>query len=283
MNTEELKPDTEILSADEQKIREMCCSLKKIDAPQDFDFKLKARIAKTNPRDFQPRFGFAFRYAMPALALIFVLGLIAYSGGFWSSKDNQFSAESSIAVTNPALPTNTTASNFSAPDDKKQTNENSVILPANQESPKAPEKAQVADNNFPGAPKKDSREHKNDSFTGSRDFGFTRDIPKQPSINNSNTLLPNSQDNEKFNPMSVKEVLKISGIDVDLENGKWKVKSVTANSLGESSGVKENDIIEAIDNQPLSAGTAFNKTISGEILVITRNGVKSRIKLQSKQ
>jgi hypothetical protein len=282
MITQEIKTDTEILSADERKIREMCCSLKKVDAPRDFDFKLKARIASTNPRDFQPRFGFAFRYAMPALALIFVLGFLAYSGGFWASKNNQIAAESSIGITNPALPKNTMTSNFSAPDDKSRTNENPVILPANQESPKAPEKAQVADNNLLRAPKKDLRENKKDSFGGSKDFGFTRDIPKQPNFN-SNTLLPNQQDNENSVPMSVRDVLSISGIKADLENGKWRVRSVTANSLGENSGVKENDIIEAIDNQPLSAETVFNKTISGEILVITRNGVKSRIKLRSKQ
>ncbi|HVE57970.1 MAG TPA: hypothetical protein VNB22_14145 [Pyrinomonadaceae bacterium] len=280
MITQESKTDTEILSADEQKIREMCCSLKKVDAPQDFDFKLKARIARTNPRDFQPRFGFAFRYAMPALALIFVLGLLfAYNGGFWSSKDNQIVAESSIGITNPALPKNTMTSNFSAPDDKNQTN--SAILPANQESPEVTEKPQVADNN-PRTPKKDSRENKKDSFNGSKDFGFTPDTPKQPNFN-SNSLLPNPQDNEKASPMSVKDVLSINGIKADLENGKWTVRSVTANSLGESSGVRENDIIEAIDNQPLSAETVFNKTVNGEILVITRNGVKSQIKLRGKQ
>lgn len=282
MITEELKTDTEILSADEQKIREMCRSLKKVDAPEDFDFKLKARIARANPRDFQPRFGFALRYALPVLALIFVFGLLAYSGGFWSPKDNSFVAQNSIEATNPALPKNTMISNFSATDDENPASRNPVISGSNQESPKAPEKTLVADNIL-RTPKKDARESKKDSLGGSKDLSSTSVIPKQPNFN-SNTLLPNRQEgNEKFTPMSVKEVLSISGIKADLENGKWRVKSVTANSLGESSGVKENDIIEAIDNQTLSAETVFNKTISGEILVITRNGVKSQIKLRSKQ
>ncbi len=279
MITEELKTETEILSADEQKIREMCCSLKKIDAPKDFDFKLKARIANTNPRDFQPRFGFAFRYAMPALALLFVVGLLAYNGGFWSSENNPVIAESSISLTNTALPQNTMSSNFSPSEQK--TDENSAILPSNQASPKLPEKTQVA-GNILQTPKKDLQENKQDSNGGSKDFGFTRDIPKQPNFN-SNSVLPNPQNNEKSVPMPVKDVLSINGINADLENGKWKVKSVTANSLGESSGVKENDIIEAIDNQPLSAETVFNKTFSGKTITITRNGAKSQIKLRNKQ
>jgi len=283
MSYEESKTDTEILSADEQKIREMCCSLKRVDAPQDFDFKLKARIAGTNARDFQPRFGFAFRYAMPAFALIFVLGLVlAYNGGFWSSEVAPAIAENSIEATKTDLPKNTMTSNFSAPDDKQQANENSAILPENQESLKAPEKAQVADNIL-RTPKKDLQENKKDFNGGSKDLSSTSVIPKQPNFNNSNSLLPNPQNNEKTTPMSVKDVLSMSGIKADLENGKWTVKSVTANSLAESSGVKENDIIEAIDNQPLSADTVFNKTVSGETLLITRNGAKSQIKLRTKQ
>jgi len=280
MVTQESKTETEILSADEQKLREMCCSLKKIDAPNDFDFKLKARIANTNPRDFQPRFGFAVRYAMPALALIFVLGLLfAYSGGFWSSNDGKTIAESSIGTTNPASPQNSAVSSFTAPEQK--TDENSAVLPANQESPKTPEKAQVAETIL-RTPKKDPRENKKDFNGGSKDFGFTRDIPKQPSFN-SNSVLPNPQMDEKFVPMSVRDVLIINGIDADLENGKWTVKSVRANSLAESSGIKENDIIEAIDSQSLSAETVFNKTVNGKILTVTRNGLKSQIKLQNKQ
>jgi len=279
MITEEPKNETEILNADEQKIREMCCSLKKVDAPKDFDFKLKARIANTKTSDFQPRFGFAFRYAMPVLALIFVVGLLAYNGGFWSSTDNKIIAESSISLTNPALPQNTLVSNFSPPEQK--TNENSAVLPANYASPKLPEKTQVAEN-IPPTPKKDLRENKQDSKGGSTDFMLTPYNPKQPNFN-SNSVLPNPQNNEKSAPMPVKDVLSTNGINATLENGKWTVKSVTANSLGESSGVKENDIIEAIDNQPLSAETVFNKTVNGKILTITRNGLKSQLTLRNKQ
>ncbi len=278
MITEEPKTETEILSADERKLREMCCSLKKVDAPKDFDFKLKARIANTNPRDFQPRFGFAFRYAMPALALIFVVGLLAYNGGFWSSENNPVIAESSIGITNTALPQNTVVSNFPPPEQK--IDENSVVLPSNQVFPKLPEKTQAA-GNIHSTPKKDLREIKKDSMGGSKDFMFTRDIPKQPNFN-SNSVLPNPQNNEKSTPMPVKDVLSIMGVNADFENGKWMVKSVVANGLSEASGVKENDIIEAIDSQPLSAETVFNKTANGKTLIVTRNGEKLIIRLRIK-
>ena len=97
------------------------------------------------------------------------------------------------------------------------------------------------------------------------------------------TLPQNPQNVENPNSISVKDVLSINGINADFENGKWTVKSVTANSIGESSGVKENDIIEAIDNQPLSGETINGKTFSGKTITVVRNGGKSQIKLRNKQ
>ena len=75
----------------------------------------------------------------------------------------------------------------------------------------------------------------------------------------------------------------MSGINADFENGKWKVKSVTANSLGESSGVMKDDIIEAIDNQSLASEIIKSKTFSGKTITVTRNGEKLQIKLRNKQ
>ena len=97
MSYQEIKNEPEILSADDQKLREMCLSLKKIDAPANFDFRLKARIAGSRKSDFQPRFGWAFRYALPALALIFAFVFLAYNSGFFTSENKTVVAENSPA------------------------------------------------------------------------------------------------------------------------------------------------------------------------------------------
>src|SRR5215213_7574369 len=124
---EKSQNETEILSADEQKLREMCLSLKKVDAPKDFYFKVKARIAGAKPSDFQPRFGFAFRYGLPALALILVLGLVAYNGGFLSSNNSPSVVRSSVAPPNPELPQNTAVSSFPPPEINKQSDNNVAV------------------------------------------------------------------------------------------------------------------------------------------------------------
>jgi hypothetical protein len=280
MNYEHPKNEPESLSADEQKLREFCCSLEKVEAPKDFDFKVKARIANAKPRDFQPRFAFALRYAVPALALILVFGLLAYNSGIWSSNDKPFVVENQNAPPNPILPPNGAAVNFSTPE--QTTNSNSTVLPATPNSLKVPENELAAGNSkSPKAAKK--RELKNDNFNGSGTSTFRIAEVIQPKGFEQKTLVQNPQNDEKENPMPVKEVFSQMGINADFENGKWRVKSVTANSVGESSGVKENDIIEAIDDQPLTAETVFNKTAGGKSITVTRNGEKSQIRLRNKQ
>ena len=282
MSYKEPQTETEILSADEQKVREMCLSLKKIEAPKDFDFKLKARIAKANPRDFRPRFGFAFRYALPVLAMVFVLGFLAYSSGMFSfSKNNLTIAENSPEIKNPSLPQNTLASAITSPKEPESTNENPVISNSNQNLPK------VSENQVAGIkPNKSEIERtsnvKSDDSTRSEDKAFKSTNVIQPRFEQKSPIQA-PQNNEKINPLTVKNVLSINGINADFENGKWTVKSVTANGIGESSGIKENDIIEAIDNQPLSVGTVFNKTATGKTITVTRGGEKLEIKLRNKQ
>lgn len=279
MNYETPKNETETLSADERKIGEMCRTLKQVEAPKDFDFKLKARIANSKAGDFAPRRRFipAMRYALPALALILVLGLLAYNGGFLSPGNNSTIAGSSFAPQNTSQPQNDTVSSVAPP--TTSTNANTTALPATQDSPKPdqvaiiqPKKASVETPRRPKENENGGSTDKSQKETPLLIPQFTpRSLPQVP------------QDEESTNPIPVREVLSVNGINAAFENGKWTVKSVTPNSLGDSSGIKENDVIEAIDDQPVSGTTVFNKIVSGKTITVTRNGQKSVIKLQNKQ
>jgi hypothetical protein len=282
MSYEEPTTETESLSADEQKVREMCISLKKINAPKDFDFKLKARIANHQPGDFQPRFGFAFRYALPALAMIFVLGFLAYNSGIFSSSNkNPVVAQSSPETKDQSAPQNTVVSTFSPPEKKEPTNENSAILPSIQQTSKPSEKQQVAENDLQKS-KKVLVNGKKDSFTGSKVSALKEDKTIQQNIN-SNTTPQKPQNIVKVTPMPVKEILGQFGIDAVFEDGKWIVKSVVQNGVGESSGIKEKDIVEAIDNQTVSNQPISAKTLNVKNITVSRGGKKLEIKLRNKQ
>lgn len=280
MNYEDSKNETEILSAEDERLSEICRSLKKVDAPNNFDFKLKARIANSKAGDFQPRFAFKFRYALPALALILVLGLLAFNGGFFSSNNNQVVAGSETLPQNPALPQNNAVAVLPTPE--QVSNTNAALLPANQNLPKAPQN-EVARSESRTSKTGNIRKPKNDDLMPSEDKGVKNAPNILPKGFKPEVVSQNLQPNERTNPISVKDVLLINGINADVENGKWTVKSVTTNSIGENSGIKANDVIEAIDDQPISAETVFNKTVNGKVLTVTRDGKKSQIELRIKQ
>jgi hypothetical protein len=281
MNYEKPNNENENLSADDQRLGEMCRALKKVEAPKDFDFKLKARIAGAQPADFQPRFGWALRYALPALGLILILGLFVYNGGFLSFSNNSMVAQGSNPPPNTALPQNNAVAGI-APHEASAPSENSAALPAVPNLPKVPEKATALRNpektgNAPlGKPR-------NGSSSNSVDIAV-RDLPLiQPDNFVKKSEPQNLPANQESSPISVKEILSIMGINVELENGKWKVRSVTANGVGESSGVRADDIVEAIDEQPLSSETVFNKIVKGKKMTVTRKGEKSQLELRNKQ
>jgi hypothetical protein len=280
MNYENSKNETEILSADDVKLRELCCSLKKIEAPRDFDFKLKARIASSNERRFQPRFGFVPRYSLPALALILVFGLLAFKGGFLSPGNNQIAARGATETSNPVTPQNPAITNFIEPPQTEGPGENVAILPSNKDLPKASQTL-LAGSKPTGKQIDKKREVRDDNFSqlksvsppprDVRPNGFDRTVPQ------------NLPDNPTTSSIKVKDVLLQIGIVADFENGKWKVKSVAAGGVGETSGVKANDVIEAIDDYPLSTEKINSGRIDGKNVTVTRAGEKSQIRLRGKQ
>ncbi len=279
MNYENPNNETEILSAHDEKLRKMCRTLKSVEAPKDFDFKLKARIANSKAGDFQPRSRFfpAMRYAMPALALILVLGLLAYNGGFLSSNSSTI-AENSFAPESVTPPQTDAVSSFTPVE--QASNTNSAVLPLTQDSPK-PDQVAVR------PPKKSdaetTRRPKENETGGSTDQALTNFQTITPKYDMPVIVPQNSQDKEAMNQIPVRDVLLQMGFNVDFQNGKWTVKSVTPNSLGENSGVKPNDVIEAIDDQPVSGATVFNKTVNGKTITVTRSGQKVIIELRNKQ
>lgn len=272
MNYENSKNEIEILSAEDARLGEMCRKLKKIDAPQDFDFKLKARIANAKPADFQPRFGFAFRYALPALALILVLGLLAYNGGFFSSQSNVTVAEETSAPQNPALPQNSATSNFAPSEEKVEPVEEIAVSPANQNLPKTPEKEIAA------ASQKNSKNDGNRQVKNDNRSDLKKSSTNSTVFSSTETPVINFKDQ-----ISIKSVLSMLGINADFEGGKWIVRSLTPNGIGEASGVQENDVIEAIEDKPLAAEVIYGKSLSVKTITVARAGGKSKIEMRSKR
>ncbi|MET0754382.1 MAG: hypothetical protein ABWZ66_13450 [Pyrinomonadaceae bacterium] len=268
--------EKEILSGDEEKICELLGNLQRVDAPKDFDFQLKARIANAKPQDFRaaPRLFPILRYAAPLGLAIIVLAVVVING-LYSFDNNSVPTVAGNYVQKPAANVNFPIVNQPNTVEIAETTpsaKDTEIFPAIAVNSAKPEKRIFSrDSELAGNIKKP----KNSEAQPKNNGGSLVQSSGNPSV-----LLPNG-----FNPnnsYSVKEILSINGIEADFSNKKWKVKSVAQNSIAERSGVKANDVIEAINDRKLSAETVASEgRLNVNKLTVARGREKIEINLKN--
>ena len=83
-------------------------------------------------------------------------------------------------------------------------------------------------------------------------------------------------------PVALPDALQSIGIEVELEENKWKVKSVKGSTIGEMLGVKAGDKLESIDGQVLDNKTVF-KDGSFKVKTIRVRRGETAVDLQMKK
>ncbi len=116
------------------KLRQIVSGLPAVEAPADFDFRLKARIAQTSPRRFRPlNFSFAFPSAVVAALALLVVGLfVLRSPSKPAANDTAGAVKSNDAAVVGDNRVDATAANK----ESESTKEN---LNGNKEKPSTPE------------------------------------------------------------------------------------------------------------------------------------------------
>ncbi len=65
-------------SREQTLVWQMIEDLPRVDAPKNFDFRVKARIADAKPTNFQPRFFPVLRYVLPLSLAVLILGFFGF-------------------------------------------------------------------------------------------------------------------------------------------------------------------------------------------------------------
>lgn len=279
MNENELQKgdsETEILSADDEKLRLMCKGLKKVNAPKNFDFHLKARIAKANPEDFQTASLIPFlRYLLP-FSVVVLLAVFVGFNIFLTSKNNDELAKSIVQpqqlqespIVNPPTTKNSTVSanylptpaNFIVTEDKLTASANTGKKAVN------PDVSAAQNGRKEVLPKS-----KDDDQTLSRDMAsgtgeiLTPNGITVPEINKPTVLTSKSAD-------SVKQIFDFIGITAVPEFERWKVTAVDGNNMAARAGIKVGDLIEAIDGHKLGSAAMSNQNFNVKVIQIIRDG-----------
>ena len=284
--------DSEILSLEDEKLRKLIGTLKRIDAPKDFDFRLRGRIAKAKPSDFRPRFLPALRYVLPLSAILVIFAFVVLNGLYFPDSQAVSQVEETVQPIkveqkSPAIAPFEQVTVSNTVKDEKSVVE---VLPIKQEPAKVEKdvKPSVNETQFVSVksptviPKKNLavKEVKDDNGGGSRDSASSSPINILPNGVNLNSTPQTPSNSENLPSLNAQEILSQFGIEASFTDASWKVKSFKKYSLAESSGVQIGDVVEAIDGEKLSDKPLRSKSIAGKKLTILRGAEKIEISLQ---
>lgn len=288
MKNETLKNNSveqEILSADEQQIRNFIGSLDKVSAPDDFDFRLKARIANADKTDFQPSIRQTLRYLFPLTATAVIAAFVLFQAGIFSPRAIQTSSISLAENTNvtqtvnPAvLPTKTEIAEF--------TNTNPAAKPAEQKQFDLPTSPAVSKNEIAASKSPDKKKEispktaKQDDPILSRDFSVKQNRkPIFPKGVDPNQIVAPVIENPYNKPIKAVEMLEILGVQTEIIAGKVAVKSVREKSLADFAKVKTGDLIEMIDDVKIDENNINITSNRFKKVTFTNDGKPTTIRL----
>lgn len=289
--------DCQKFEADQNRVWEMLGGLGQVEAPKDFNFRVKARIAEAKPADFKGETIFfpALRFVLPLGFVVVLLSFVALSGLYFVDTQDQ----NPIATQQTPTPIEqiTKQSETVPADDrvaqdsdmtKAPVQENNSVVASEQQAQR-PNKDTVAKNEGEIGGSTDSNEGtpkvikipngESNSIDSTAEGAKEVLTPKGFDKNQKRKL--RSVNSTESKPIDEKEILKLSGIETVSEKGNLKVVSVRKNSVAERSQVKNGDIIEAINGEKITGEPLQGKTIDVNSITVLRGGDRILIKLKA--
>jgi hypothetical protein len=273
MNQRELKNSGGRLDALDQEDRDVAAllgALPRVEAPRNFEFGVKARIAKGSPaRNTTVPF---FKVAAPLGLLFAVAGLGIFYGTLPAGDDNQ-TAQAPVTAEAPVVAART---------------ETAVLPPSVTVVPEtAPpsaakaERASIEPRKVSPSPVRQAV----NTRTADRSVGGSVDS----SLGSANTILPRGLDsanprNANINgngagaQIPVRDIFEMLGIDAEFVDTGWKVRSLMVNSIASRAKVRLGDIVEAIDGNPLKGSSTPRGSVT--VLTILRDGKSINLNLK---
>jgi len=250
-------------------VSQLLAGLKRVEAPGDFDFRVKARIAAGRPADkSRSWFPSVARLAVPLGLLLSVGGYLSYNSIYQPDNVAMAPVAENKIIEAPIV-------------SDVQLNE-PVSLPARNENPERAESKPITDINSAVPVRRNEKRIVSSAPSNRRPGGGSIDLASRKArvvlpkgIDPNGKVIPRGF--ERNSGVSAKDILSFMGVDAD---STWKVGSVKQNSMAERSGLKAGDVIEAINNQNLNEKSVFGNKFNGKNMRVSRDGKSMQIELK---
>ena len=271
MNVDETK--IEQLDADEARIAELLAGLKRVEAPANFEFRLKAKLANAERPQPRTRFIPAFvRYSAP-LAVMAVVGTAFYL-------NSPTSPDAPVVQTAGVVPQIEKVQEVAAApavpgpvkvEDQTPARTRVPSINASLRKPVEPRGTQA------NSPEKAANGQGSTVRTLNQPKIF---LPRGLDASVPANVTPEDAGVKKL--FTAGDVLPELGIDAGYSEAGYTVKSVKSNSPAERAGVKAGDLLEAIDENRLVKGTVFKGDFNGRTIKVRRDGKLVELSLKDK-
>lgn len=266
----------------------------KIDAPKDFDFRLKARIANSKANDFQPRFLPALRYVLPLIIVGLIFSFVVFRAVYSTANESAAPQTAENNLQRSLQTENTQVENFPSGEiaaanvsqpfanEKMPANETKNRRIENKKETETTEdKVRIAAVKSLKKPNVQMPKTNEKNSVGSRDSALSSTRVFTPKGINPNQIVKDREIFEKANSITAEQILSQLGIETVSKNKTREVKTIRQNSVAARSGVKVGDVIEQIgDETPMNKQTR-SKTIQIKKITVLRGTEKIEIPLHN--
>ncbi len=294
---------------EETQLSQMINSLPKVEAPKNFEFGFRSKLAELKlSKPISPTWQI-LRYALPFTAVALIFGFVVVNSSLFESAPknlqlaDKFAPEIKESSINKVSDENVESDEklFAENDDKKPEEKSDDKKPSEKNETIVVDKikstedksvsGEITENKPQSEPKKDVGEEifsrdvgpkavKPEILTKDRALREEKSI-NPPGIDNKNDVKnPKLQSNAKS--FSASEILSQLGIGTVKANGNLRVISIRTNSAGETSGVRKGDVVTAIDGESLSDISLRKRAIKGKTLKILRRSKPMTINIRNR-
>lgn len=273
-------------------LSQMIRTLPKVEAPKDFEFGFRSKLAQSKLNKPLSPIWQTLRYALPLTAAVLIFGFVFINSNLFSNDQSKQTAESQ-QIDQKLTPAENFIETKTEPEDKLIADKTDEIdktevddkvkitkqVEIRKEGQILPE---LAGSKQKVIVEKEADKEKILSIDNKPEDTTEKILNVDSTLNVTKTINPpgtdstesieNKQVQQEAKTFTAKDILTQLGINTSDENGQLMVNSVTKSSSGESSGVKVGDIVTAIDGQDVSGRTLSVRSIQGKILRIKRDG-----------
>jgi len=246
-------------SAEDRSLGEVLRTLKRVDAPADFGFKVKARIAQGGPAITDGKSWWSLPvYVYPLVIVLVVAGAFIF---FYRPGGEAVPAVADRDKTVPAKGLQRVPNNEEVAVSNGNSNPGSVAPVA------SPERAKSEG----VAPRGGSKDQDLISPPGgSKDSALANPQQLFPQSFNLNAKRPIGPPPTGNSQASISVVLGFLGLDTRFEGESMKITSVRGGSVAEKTGLKAGDIIQAVDGKPINSTSKLGSRFDAKTFTVRR-------------